>query len=909
MRISKKILAIALSILMAVSMMPFTAFADALPTCEVTEIAAPEGLDVAYKYVANDDGSSSYDSYIADFVISFDQAVNAGDVKLGGAYDAYENGAWQIFDCPALAAGEEYRLLQDGVSALLGRDVSMTYDEIKNTVQEFRCGVAGLDAAGVTMTVKLNLYETADSEPIEIESGTKEYTFDALPTCEVTEIAAPEGLDVAYKYVANNDGAAKYDSYLADFVISFDQAVEAGDVKLGGAYDSYEGGAWQIFDCPALAAGQEYRLLQEGVSALLGRDVSMTYAEIKDTVQEFRCGASGIDGLTVNVKLNLYDPATGDAIEIESGSMEYTFEEDVLPTVNVEEIAAPEGLDKAYEYTVATDGSAKYDDYLADFVISFDQAVEAGDVKLGGAYDAYENGAWQIFDCPALGAGEEYKLLEDGVSALLGRDVSMTYAEIRDVVQSFKCGVAGLDAAGVTMTVKLNLYDPETGDAIEIVSGTKEYTFDEDVLPTVNVDEIAAPEGLEAAYEYTVATDGSPKYDDYLVDFVISFDEAVDAGEFKLGGAYDSYEGGAWQIFDCPALGAGEEYKLVEEGVSALLGRPVSMTYAEIRDVVQSFKCGVADVYGSGKKMTVKLNLYDPETGDAIEIVSGTQEYEHVEINDQFDIWVQDTYDFDLYIQDSRAEKVVFEYNGSPEQEANTRVTETVTKEEAEAYDRIFFCSIKLAPAQAYDEVKYTVYGENDEVIRSNTTSAAEYLNAIINDPYYNNPDWDWAVNYLTLAKALYDYSKAAAEYFNYNAAAYTTDYYYSGMNVPSGSETFTETDTTGKVDKVSYLATTEPGIRFTMKDLTKEEADALTVTCDDATAYFATRGDDIVLEVKDIPLSKLHNLLVIDLGDAGYILYTPYKYARDAANTSGALARLGKSIYNANKAAAAYFE
>ncbi len=126
MRISKKIFAIALSVLMAVSMMPFTVFADALPTATVTSIEAPEGLDVAYKYVANDDGSAKYDSYLADFVISFDQAVDAGDVKLGGAYDAYDNGNWQIFDCPALAANQEYRLLQEGVSAVLGRDVSMT---------------------------------------------------------------------------------------------------------------------------------------------------------------------------------------------------------------------------------------------------------------------------------------------------------------------------------------------------------------------------------------------------------------------------------------------------------------------------------------------------------------------------------------------------------------------------------------------------------------------------------------------------------------------------------------------------------------------------------------------------------------------------------------------------------------
>jgi hypothetical protein len=577
--------------------------------------------------------------------------------------------------------------------------------------------------------------------------------------------------------------------------------------------------------------------------------------------------------------------------------MPFTAFADALPTATVTEIAAPEGLDVAYKYVANADGSAKYDSYLADFVISFDKDIAAGDVKLGGAYDAYNNGEWQIFDCPALAAGQEYKLLEEGVSAVLGREVSMTYEEIRTIVQEFRCGVAGVDAAGATMTVKLNLYDPATGEATEIVSGTKEYTFEEDELPTATVTEIAAPEGLDVAYKYTPNEDGSAKYRDYLADFTISFNQDVDEGDVKLGGAYDAYNNGEWQIFDCPALAAGQEYKLLEEGVSALLGREVSMTYGEVLDIVQEFRCGVAGVDAQGITMTVKLNLYDPETGDATEIEGATKAYTFVDeviTSDEFDFVLDDTLNFNLYIRDTRAAKVVFEYNKTPEIEANTRATKEVTTLNSDGY---FEFNVELAPAQAYDLVKYTVYDAAGSVIRENETSLAEYLGVVI-EKRPNNPKT------VAFAEALYDYCKAAAEFFGYNAAAYTDDYYFSDIAYQSPLDE--PSDGTGKITEVSYVATSEPALRFKM-NMTEAEAAALTANSDIGTASFAKRdGDanDIVLEVKEIPVVLLDKPLSIDV-DGKTISYMPIIYAYVAARSNNAaLSRLGVSIANLNAAA-----
>ncbi|MBQ9227199.1 MAG: hypothetical protein IJ168_00080 [Eubacterium sp.] len=893
MRMTKKIIAIALSVLMAVSMMPFTVFAAALPTATVTEIDAPDGLEAAYLFKANDDEdsvqNSAYKDYLADFVISFDQDITENDVKVGGAYAAYDNGNWQIFNAPALAAGQEYRLLQDGVSAMLGRDISMTYEEICTIVKEFKCGIAGLNAAGITANVKLNLYKTADSEPITIESGSISYTFPeaVLPTATVTEIEAPEGLDVAYKYVANNDGSAKYDAYLADFVISFDKAVDEGDVKLGGAYDAYEGGAWQIFDCPALAAGQEYHLLAEGVSALLGRDVSMTYEEIKDIVQEFRCGVAGLDaaGVTMTVKLNLYETADSEPIEIVSGTKEYTFEDDTLPTATVTEIEAPEGLDVAYKYVANNDGSAKYDAYLADFVISFDKDIAAGDVQLGGAYDAYEDGAWQIFDCPALAAGQEYHLLSEGVSALLGRDISMTYEEIKDTVQEFRCGVAGLDAAGVTMTVKLNLYETADSEPIEIVSGTKEYTFPEELSLLGTVEEITKTAVISnngTATVQAIVNNATINYSDADASIgrtagywaginIVAPNGMTDAATYTSnGGASKSFAAnkdgdnymGAWlrvpleDIDNCLAHGGYAAY-----------------TY-------------VFDWNGDGTNdQTIKFYL----NCNNITLIKDNQQVYPAVADDEFQVTVEDTLDFTLYIADSAtADHVEFVFNGTPDVEENNTAIVTAY----DAIDGFYDYSLNLAPAQIKDDITVTVYDANDAVVRSFTTSVADYCLAMKDDATYGQ-----------LAKAIYDYGKAAAAYFSYNADAYTDDYNFTTADFSAYS--LAADDTTGKVANVSYVATSEPALRFIM-NLTEEEAAAMTASANIGTASFVKVNGNVVLQVKDIPASKLGETITVTVDGLGTVTYTPIIYAKKAAANNDALGRLGVSIANYNQAAAA---
>ncbi|MBR4765279.1 MAG: hypothetical protein IK085_00785, partial [Clostridia bacterium] len=178
-----------------------------------------------------------------------------------------------------------------------------------------------------------------------------------------------------------------------------------------------------------------------------------------------------LDGIGITVF------AAQDTVEYDSIDNQYDANAEYLnlPIAVVDDLDTtnlPVALDVAKVFTIdegeAADVTEAYKDYNADFVISFSNAVNAGDVKVAGQYDSYSPN-WVVEDCPALAADQEYRLLADGLN------MTMTYAEVRDYVQTFNCGAAANGVAeGTVMTVALNIYSPE-GQVINIGSYT--YTF------------------------------------------------------------------------------------------------------------------------------------------------------------------------------------------------------------------------------------------------------------------------------------------------------------------------------------------------------------------------------------------------------------------------------------------------
>ena len=551
MRMTKKILACALSVLMAVSIMPFTVFASDLPPATMTEIdvnnlpgdttelgALPE---IAYKFEATqseeDFNASDYKNHIADFVISFDHDVPANTVYLSGSYQHYQNGKWVEFTSDeAIPAGTEIHLLQT-VLKNMGYDSNFTYSDVYELVKTFYCGARGLDNAGTTMNVALNLYESEpdgnggykikeNAQPITLKE--EDYTF-GVPSAKITEVdydTLPgekqlDSVDVAYKYeaidTAEEAANSPYAKYVADFTIFFDQDIEAGDVILTGAYQAYTNVhpyTWVNIELPAMQAGEKLNLLETFLKDA-GYDTGITYEDACTTIREFYCAAKGLNasGAKINVALNLYesvqDPETG-AYSIKEGaepivveSAEYTFDDDTLPQATITEVnyatlpgtKTQETVDVAYKYeavdTAEEAANSKYANYVADFTISFDRDIEAGDVILTGAYQAYTNAnpyTWVDIEVPAMQAGEKLNLLENVLKSQ-GYDTGITYADACSLIREFYCAAKGLDAVGTTVNVALNVYesvkDPETGaysikeGAEPITVAAEEYTFEE----------------------------------------------------------------------------------------------------------------------------------------------------------------------------------------------------------------------------------------------------------------------------------------------------------------------------------------------------------------------------------------------------------------------------------------------
>ncbi len=893
MRITKKISAIALSIFMVVSMMPFTVFAEGLPVADVEEINVA-GYETAYSFKATDTaetvGASAYKDYITDFVVSFDQDIEAGQIILGGSYEGYNNGEWVEITLPALTAGTPYRLL----SEKLGE--TFTYEDIVTIVKEFKCAAKGLDAAGVTLSIDLNLYETAASTaPITVAE--KEYTFTGLPVAIVSDITV-DGYEKAYSFKANDTAdsiaSSSYKDYITDFVISFDKDVAAGAVVLGGSYEGYNNGEWVEITLPALSAGEPYRLLAENLGE------TFTYEDIVTIVKEFKCAAKGLDaaGATLSVDLNLYETASS-TTPITIADKEYTFEDTVsaVPTATVTDITV-DGYEKAYSYkaddTAESIAGNSYKDYIADFVVSVDRDVEAGQIVLAGSYEGYNNGEWVEITLPALTAGTPYRLLAENLGE------TFTYEDIVTIVKEFKCAAKGLNAAGVTLSVDLNLYETAASTA-PITIADKEYTFEDAVsaVPTATVTDIFV-DGYEKAYCYTADDTAESiagnSYKDYLADFVVSVDRDVAAGQIILAGSYEGYNNGEWVEIALPALTAGTPYRLLAENLGE------SFTYEDIVTIVKEFKCAAKGLDAAGVTLSVDLNIYET-AASTTPITIADKEYTFA--NDEFSITVADEIDLNIYVEDTGNIVALEVTNFDLETEDTTHGTVTYSGSELAALlsGNQYKVRVPLAPAQIRDRIQVKVITNDGNtgdgsVGRVITKSVADYCDDILASGMDQNIK--------DLAQSVLDYGKAASDYFDYNTDLFDG---YAIANPTATFGTYNASESSIGISTVEYRATSVPELRFYVSGIDEAAAAAMTVSSNIGEASFAKLPDGtVILQVVGISASKLGQEIVIS-GDVT-LKYTPLKWAKAASTNSNAkLAALANAVANYSAAANAYFD
>lgn len=121
---------------------------------------------------------------------------------------------------------------------------------------------------------------------------------------------------------------------------------------------------------------------------------------------------------------------------------------------------------------------------------------------------------------------------------------------------------------------------------------------------------------LEAAFVFTCPETVDPAYEYWYCDFYVSLDRALGENQIFLGGNYGTFGWVGFHNGDV-TLGANEEIGLLE-GVTT---NP--WTYADVRDYVGTFTCGVGDVNDvlDGATFTVKLRLTNPaDSTDYIDV-------------------------------------------------------------------------------------------------------------------------------------------------------------------------------------------------------------------------------------------------------------------------------------------------
>lgn len=194
-----------------------------------------------------------------------------------------------------------------------------------------------------------------------------------------------------------------------------------------------------------------------------------------------------------------------------------------IPTAQVTEIAnktvsvknkGPVPLDAAYKFE-ATEESATYADWIADFVVTFDRDVVAGAVELYGQTDLYGSD-WIAQELGAVQANEPKRLINEK---------DLTYAALLSSLPVFNCG-AKSDIAGLKLTVELRLYKPSDAN-IWVTIAHVDYKFAGKWF-NARVEQYSAwPEDAEKAYGGSWADTGNAEVmtpGELLVNGDISFD-------------------------------------------------------------------------------------------------------------------------------------------------------------------------------------------------------------------------------------------------------------------------------------------------------------------------------------------------------------------------------------------------
>ena len=640
----------------------------------------------------------------------------------------------------------EYNIQKESTLHLVIRTYTITWKSDENTVIDTTNVAYGetpthADAAG---------YEDADytytfagwTPEVTAVTGDATYTAtytaterDVLPTVTAVDSTA-EGYDTAYEYTYANDGSAKYANYYGDITVSFDRAIEADDVVLAGAYDNFNGGAWNVVPLRALAANEEFRIVKEG---LVGQPV--TFAKLLAiTGGDFRCAAKGTDvsGVTMTVKFNLYETKTStEPIEIASSIKTYTF-----PVVNY--VAEANGVkyesfDEALRAISTVNAKGQF---LANGTLRLlaDCAGNGYSIASGSNLIIDFNGKTYTVDAEPLAGStgtktQAFQLLKD--STVIFKNGTL-YSEVaKMLVQNY----SDLTLEGMTLTLENPNYYPS-------------YTLSNNNGDTMIIDSTINANS-KGGFAFDVC-----RYASYpSVSVTVSGDSEINGDVEIFASKGDPKEGLSLKLNGGTMSGD----IVVDSTVAAIIENEnveVKKAAGFVKEAPEGFEWNEDGIL---------VPAAEPVNGGSLTLTDGIA----------FNAYL----DADAYGVDASEAVVKLTYNAKSD--INDRQTQVITEtkalssvekyvDETSPYNGTYKFVFSQAPAQMNEDIVIELYANADETgpVASITTSAAELCETVIatsND-----------AEYVALCKSLLDYGRAAQIYFEYDlanvAAAYNND-------------------------------------------------------------------------------------------------------------------------------------
>ena len=245
--------------------------------------------------------------------------------------------------------------------------------------------------------------------------------------------------------------------------------------------------------------------------------------------------------------------------------------------------------------------------------------------------------------------------------------------------------------------------------------------------------------------------------------------------------------------------------------------------------------------------------------------------------------------------------------------EADT-TTDTITNADAEkqsggTYDGNWIINIEQAPAQMNDEITIEIY-DGDTLIKTITTSIVDYcLQAAEELPAGEEKE---------LVKAMYDYGKAIYEAGGFTGGTYTAENFehaFFNTAAPDFSQvtaaTAESTETFSFVN-FAFVATSTPSLRV-YTNLTADDAAVLGYNTETAPNAYIGTNDKVFIDLGAIRPEDFDEQKTATLGNASaqvsVLNYAQAAYNKGVADSNAQNIALGRSLYNYNVAAEAYFE